>query len=133
MIARSTFELRFQFEPRHKLFAFTMLDPIITLYLSGQFQEGGGAVSMDGPSWPDVRFADRTEDARRDAEPPPLGLICHKQYPAVDARECFVTDSRNKEALKNQGPDLNAKFLRFACLWRLCARSDRPWLHQIDY
>jgi hypothetical protein len=42
MITRSTLELRFQFEPRHKLFAFNMLDPIITLYLLGQFQEGGG-------------------------------------------------------------------------------------------
>jgi hypothetical protein len=29
-----------------KLFAFTMLDPDITLYLLGQFQEGGGGASM---------------------------------------------------------------------------------------
>jgi hypothetical protein len=29
-----------------KLFAFTMLDPIITHYLLVQFQEGGGGASM---------------------------------------------------------------------------------------
>ena len=43
MITRFTLELRFQFEPGHKLFAFTMLDPSITLDLLGQFQKGGGA------------------------------------------------------------------------------------------
>jgi|GEM_PF-5543652 len=42
-----------------------MLDPIITLYLLGQFQEGGGGASMAQPVWreviPNVRFADRIE------------------------------------------------------------------------
>ncbi len=46
MITRSTLELRVQFEPRQKLFASTILDPIIPLYLLGQFQEGDGGAAM---------------------------------------------------------------------------------------
>jgi hypothetical protein len=83
-----------------------MLDPIITLYLLGQFQEGGGVVSIVRAfreGGPNVRFADRIEVGTRDA-----------QYPGRKRGNIFASELYNKNALQYQWPNFGAESLIFA-------------------
>jgi hypothetical protein len=46
--------------------------------------------------------------------PPPLGLVCHKQYPGRKRRNIFAPELCTKKALQDQWPNSGAKFLIFA-------------------
>jgi hypothetical protein len=45
-------------------------------------------------------------------EPPPLGLVRHKQYPGRKRRNIFAPELCAKKALKNQRSNFGAEFLQ---------------------
>jgi hypothetical protein len=47
-------------------------------------------------------------------EPPPLGLVCHKQHPAVNDGTFSHRPYATRNPFKNQGPDFGACVLIFA-------------------
>jgi hypothetical protein len=47
-------------------------------------------------------------------EPPPLGLVCHQQYPGRKRGNIFAPDFCTKKALQYQWPKFGAEFLSSA-------------------